>query len=149
MPIAIRAKPALTRRQWLVRSAATLAVAGFGGLARPHLSRAADRPLVTSGIQSGDVSANSAVVWARADRAARMQVECSASEDFKTIIGTASADALPDADFTSKVLLDGLPPGQDIFYRVRFESEPGIAGETEVGYFRTAPTARSSVSFAW
>ncbi|MFG3592211.1 alkaline phosphatase D family protein [Bradyrhizobium sp. RDI18] len=149
MPIAIRAKPAVTRRQWLVRSAATFAVAGFGGLARPYLSRAADRPLITTGIQSGDVSANSAVVWARADRAARMQVECSASEDFKTIIGTASADALPDADFTSKVLLDGLPPGQDIFYRVRFESEPGIAGETQVGHFRTAPTARSSVSFAW
>ncbi|MEH2625141.1 alkaline phosphatase D [Bradyrhizobium sp. AZCC 1719] len=149
MPIAIRAKPALTRRQWLVRSAATFAVAGFGGLARPYLSRAADRPLITSGIQSGDVSANSAVVWARADRAARMQVECSASEDFKTIIGTASADALPDADFTSKVLLDGLTPGQDIFYRVRFESEPGIAGEAQVGHFRTAPTTRSSVSFAW
>ncbi|MEH2532345.1 alkaline phosphatase D [Bradyrhizobium sp. AZCC 1588] len=149
MPIAIRAKPALTRRQWLVRSAATFAVAGFGGLTRPYLSRAADRPLITSGIQSGDVSANSAVVWARADRAARMQVECSASEDFKTIIGTASADALPDADFTSKVLLDGLTPGQDIFYRVRFESEPGIAGEAQVGHFRTAPTTRSSVSFAW
>ncbi|WP_028346839.1 alkaline phosphatase D family protein [Bradyrhizobium murdochi] len=149
MPIAIRAKPALTRRQWLVRSAATFAVAGFGGLTRPYLSRAADRPLITSGIQSGDVSANSAVIWARADRAARMQVECSASEDFKTIIGTASADALPDADFTSKVLLDGLPPGQDIFYRVRFESEPGIAGEAQVGHLRTAPTARSNVSFAW
>ncbi len=29
-----------------------------------------------SGIQSGDVSADSAVIWARADRPARMQVEC-------------------------------------------------------------------------
>src|SRR3954454_5244660 len=115
MPIAIRAGQGLNRRQWLVRSAATCAVAGLGSLARPHLSRAADRPLITSGIQSGDVSADSAVIWARADRAARMQVECSVVESFKTIIRKVTAHALPDSDFTSKVLLDGLPPGQDIF----------------------------------
>src|SRR6478672_4056570 len=119
MPIAIRAGRAITRRQWLVRSAATLA--GFG-LARPYLSRAADRPLITSGIQSGDVSADSAVIWARADRPARMQVECSTLESFRTIIGSASADALPDGDFTSKVLLGGLRVRKDNFYRVRFES---------------------------
>ena len=77
MPIAIRAGRAISRRQWLVRSAATCAVAGLGSLARPYLSRAADRPLITSGIQSGDVSADSAVIWARADRPARMRVECS------------------------------------------------------------------------
>ena len=151
MPIAIRAGQAVNRRQWLVRSAATCAVAGLGSLARPYLSRAADRPLITSGIQSGDVSADSAVIWARADRPARMQVECSTLECFGTIIGSASADALPDGDFTSKVLLGGLPAGQDIFYRVRFESHDGhrIAGETQVGHFRTAPVARSNVSFAW
>ena len=105
MPIAIRAgqssnKQGLSRRQLLVRSAATCAVAGLGSLARPYLSRAADRPLIASGIQSGDVSADSAVIWARADRAARMQVECSTLESFKTIIGSAAADALPDRDFT-------------------------------------------------
>src|SRR6188508_2319690 len=148
MPIAIRARQglnqqSLNRRQWLVRSAATIAVAGIGSLARPYLSRAADRPLITSGIQSGDVSADSAVIWARADRAARMQVECSALESFRTIIGSATADALSDRDFTAKVLLGGLPPGQDIFYRVRFHDidESGIAGETQLGHFRTAPTA--------
>ena len=105
MPIAIRAAQTVNRRQLLVRSAATIAVAGIGSLARPYLSRAADRPLITSGIQSGDVSADSAVIWARADRPARMQVECSTLESFRTIIGSAAADALPDADFTSKVLL--------------------------------------------
>src|ERR1700722_12717231 len=121
MAIAIRAKQGLTRRHLLVRSAATLALAGLGNLARPYLSRAADRPQIAGGIQSGDVSQNSAVVRARADRPARMHVECSTLESFKTILGTASADALPDHDFTSKLLLDGLPPGQDIFYRVRFD----------------------------
>ena len=151
MAIAIRARRNLTRRDLLIRSASTVALAGLGGLARPTLSRAADRPQITGGIQSGDVSGGSAVVWARADRPARMQVECSTVESFKTILRTASSDARPERDFTSKVLLEGLPPGQDIFYRVRFEdiAEAGIAGETQIGHFRTASAEPASISFVW
>jgi alkaline phosphatase D len=151
MAIAIRAKRGLTRRQLLVRSAATVAVTGLSGLAKPHVSRAADRPTIACGLASGDVSTDSAVIWARADRPARMQVECSTVESFKTIIRAGCADALPDSDFASKLLLDGLPSGQDIFYRVRFESidESGIAGETQIGHFRTAPAEPNSVSFVW
>jgi alkaline phosphatase D len=151
MPIARYAKQVLTRRQLLVRSASTVALAGLGSLARPYLSRAADRPQIVGGIQSGDVSEGSAVVWARADRPARMRVECSTVESFKTIIRVASAEALPDRDFTSKVLLEGLPSGQDIFYRVRFEDigGAGISGETQTGHFRTAPAQQASVSFVW
>ena len=80
-----------------------------------------------------------------------MQVEYSPAENFRTILGSSSADALPDSDFTSKVLLDGLPAGQDIFYRVRFENldESGIAGEAQLGRFRTAPSEQHSVSFVW
>jgi alkaline phosphatase D len=60
-------------------------------------------------------------------------------------------DALPETDFTAKALLEGLPAGQDIFYRVRFQdhSSPNIVGETQVGHFRTAPGDRRSVSFLW
>jgi alkaline phosphatase D len=151
MAIAIRAKQSLTRRHLLVRSASTVALAGLGGLARPYLSRAADRPRIACGLASGDVSTDSAVVWTRADRPARMQVECSTLESFRTIIRVASSDALLDRDFTSKVLLEGLPPGQDIFYRVRFEDTAGsgISGETQVGHFRTASAQQASVSFVW
>ena len=73
MPTAISARRrGLTRRQLLVRSASTAALAGLGSLTRPYLSRAADRPAI-AGIQSGDVASDSAVIWARADRAARMR----------------------------------------------------------------------------
>src|SRR4030081_1522168 len=156
MAIAIRAKQSLTRRQLLVRSASTVALAGLGSLAKPYLSRAADRPQLTNGLASGDVSTNSAIVWARADRPARMLGQCSTVDRFKTILCVTSSDALPDHDFTSKVLLEGLPPGQHFFERVRFEDigEAGISGETQVGHFRTAPTdktsiSRSSISFVW
>src|SRR5258708_15054039 len=151
MAIAIRAKQSLTRRQLLVRSASSVALAGLGGLARPYLSRAADRPQIACGLASGDISDGSAVVWARADRPARMRVECSTLESFKTMIGVASSEALPERDFTSKVVLEGLPPGQDIFYRVWFEdiAVSGISGETQVGHFRTAPLEQGSISFVW
>jgi alkaline phosphatase D len=151
MAIAARATRGLTRRQLLVRTASTAALAGVGSLAKPYLSRAAERPLIASGIQSGDVTADSAMIWARADRPARMRVECAADESFKTMLGGASADALPGSDFTAKLLLDGLPPGRDVFYRVQFESlaQCGIAGEPQVGHFRTAPRAPKSVSFVW
>ncbi|WP_158669212.1 alkaline phosphatase D family protein [Bradyrhizobium guangdongense] len=142
-----RAARAWTRRQFLVRSASSLAIAS---LATPSISRAADRPQIAGGIQSGDVSDGSAVIWARADRPARMQVECSTVESFRTIIASACGGALPDADLTSKLLLNDLPPGQDIFYRVRFDDiAAGAAGESRIGHFRTAPVAGQSISFLW
>jgi alkaline phosphatase D len=151
MAIAIRAKKSLTRRQVLVQSASTVALAGMGSLARPYLSRAADRPRIAGGIQSGDVSSGSAIVWARADRPARMRVEYATSEGFKTVIGAASSDALPEHDFTAKLLLEGLPPGEDIFYRLQFEDigAAAIAGETQTGHFRTVPADKRSISFVW
>src|ERR1700731_2499174 len=139
MAVAIRGKQGLTRRHLLIRSASTAALAGLGSLAKPYLSRAADRPRITCGLQSGDVSTKSAMVWARADRPARLQVEYSTRESFATVLGAASADALPDRDFTSKILLEGLPPGQDIFYRVRLDDISGIPGATQTRHFRTAP----------
>jgi alkaline phosphatase D len=143
----LRASRAWTRRQFLVRSTSALAIAS---LAKPSISRAADRPQIAGGIQSGDVSDGSAVIWARADRPARMQVEYSTVESFKTIIASASRDALPDADFTAKLQLNDLPSGQHIFYRVRFDDiATGIAGESRIGHFRTAPAEGQSISFLW
>src|SRR5882757_7014066 len=94
----------ITRRGFLTRSANTAAVASLGSIAKPYLSRAADRPPIASGIQSGDVAADSAVIWARADRRARMLVECSTVESFSTIARAATIDALPDRDFTAQLL---------------------------------------------
>ena len=102
------------------------------GIAKPFISRAADRPLITHGVQSGDVSIGSGVVWARADRPARMLVEVSTTDSFKIIRNAVFVDALPETDFTAKALLEGLPPGQDIFYRISFQdhASPNIIGET-------------------
>ena len=139
-----------SRRHLLQLTAGSAAFTALGGIARPYLSRAADRPQITHGVQSGDVSIDSGVVWARADRPARMQIEVATSDSFKDPRGVF-VDALPESDFTAKALIENLPAGQDIFYRVRFQdlSDPSILSEPAVGRFRTAPSDRRSVSFTW
>ncbi len=142
---------ALTRRRFLTTAASAAAITVAGGIARPSLSRAADRPVITHGIQSGDISADSGIVWARADRPSRMLVETATTESFRNIRSAVSVDALAETDFTAKALIEGLPAGQDIFYRVRFEDHafPTVMSEPLIGRFRTAPNERRSVSFVW
>jgi alkaline phosphatase D len=148
MAVNKRGGAALTRRRFLTHAAALAAPAAFGGF--PSLSRAADRPLITHGVQSGDVTVDSGVVWARADRPARMLVEIAATESFKHIRHAVFVDALPESDFTAKALVECLPSGQEIFYRLRFQDLDCAAfGEPVVGRFRTAPDDARSVSFLW
>src|SRR5215813_7548069 len=141
---------ALTRRKLLVAGAAAGVTIG-GGIARPAVSRAADRPRITHGLQSGDVTTDSGIVWARTDRPARMLVEAATSDSFRDILAGTYTDALPETDFTAKVLLDELPAGADIFYRVQFQdlASPTVLGEPAIGRFRTAPAERRSRSFVW
>ena len=67
--------------------------------------------------------------------------------------GRAAADfaALPESDFCAKRLIENLPAGQTIFYRVKFRDLAQINVESEpvVGRFRTAPADRRDVSFVW
>src|ERR1700721_2458482 len=140
----------LSRRRFLSSAAA----AGGGALstiALPYLSRAADRPQVTHGVQSGDVGADGGVVWARADRPSQMLVEVATSDSFSDARALPPIAALPESDFTAKMLLENLPAGQDIFYRVKFRdlSHPGVVSEPVAGRFRTAPADRRNVSFVW
>jgi len=141
----------LTRRRFLATAAATTTATAFGGIARPYVSRAADRPIITHGVQSGDVSVDCGVVWGGADRPSRMLAEIATTDSFKDIRHAVYVDALPETDFTAKALIEGLPAGQDIFYRLRFQdlSVPTVTSEPMVGRFRTAPSDRRSISFVW
>jgi alkaline phosphatase D len=91
------------------------------------------------------------MVWARADRPARMFIEAATTDTFKETYHASFADALPETDFTAKVLVEDLPPGQDIFYRLRFQDlwSPQAVSEPVVGRFRTASIDRRSISFVW
>ncbi len=143
----------ITRRTVLMGAAGAGFMMTGGGVFMPAISRAADRPGLTHGVQSGDIGADTGVVWARADRPSRLQIEVAATESFKDILQAVYVDVLPESDFTGKTAFDGLPAGQDIFYRIAAQSldEPGLMGEPLIGRFRTAPafSDRRDVTFCW
>src|SRR5438067_12621532 len=104
----------ISRRRFLTTAAAT-GTGALGSMAMPYLSRAADRPQITHGVQSGDVGADGGVVWARADRPSQMMVEVVTAESFANAGTLPPVSALPESDFTAKMLLENLPAGQEIF----------------------------------
>src|ERR1700752_4766880 len=123
----------LSRRRFLASSA--------GMLAMPGLSRAASRPIVSHGVQSGDVDRTSGIVWARSDRPARLHIEIATTESFADARKLKPVTALPGTDLAAKRLVSGLPPDQTIFYRLRFADLSDVNGVSEpvIGRFRTAP----------
>ena len=88
----LRISRGFSRRRFL----ATAGAGAMGALAMPYLSRAADRPIVTSGVQSGDVGADGGVVWARADRPSQMLVEVATTESFANTRALPPIAALPE-----------------------------------------------------
>jgi alkaline phosphatase D len=149
--MAERNRSGLSRRTLLKAAAASATLTTLSGLTKPFISHAGDRPLITHGVQSGDATFDSGMVWARTDRPARMLVEAATTDSFRDIVAATTVDALPETDFTAKALLDNLPPGRDVFYRIRFQNldVPAILGEPQIGGFRTAPVERRDVSFTW
>lgn len=135
----------LSRRQTLLGSAA-LGASVF----MPAISRAQSRPLLTHGVQSGDVAHDGAVIWARADREAQMMVEWSTTESFTDARQLPALPVGQPTDHSGKIALTGLPSDQDIFYRVSMaDLSDGVASEPVTGRFRTAPNALRDISFVW
>lgn len=98
------------------------------------------RPLLPGGVMSGDVTASSAIVWSRTDRPSRMIVDYSTSESFKRFERRVGPAALDSSDFTARIDLTDLPPGADVFYRVRFQDlvNDKVFSEPVTGRLRTA-----------
>jgi alkaline phosphatase D len=121
------------------------------GVYAPFISHAADRPMVTHGVQSGDVTGDSAMVWARADRPAQMLVDVATTESFRNTVTLPPLAVSPETDFCAKRLIENLPAGQTIFYRVKFRdlAQINVESEAVTGRFRTAPADRRDVSFVW
>lgn len=142
----------LSRRSFVAGGAGVITFGAAAGLAGfPAIVRAASRPVITHGVQSGDVTTSSGMIWARADRPARMLVEVTTTESFKNARRVPGPAALGASDFSTKMDLSGLPAGQDIFYRVQFQDLTDLKSLSEpvTGHFRTGPAERRTVTFVW
>jgi len=110
------------------------------------------RPKASWGVQAGDVTTDSGLVWVRSDRPARMIVETSATESFRNPHRRHGPLLGADSDFTGTTRLRGLPAGEQIHYRVLLADpdDPRRTGEPVTGTFRTAPAKRrKGVRFVW
>lgn len=110
------------------------------------------RPKAGWGVQTGDVTTDSGLVWVRSDRPARMIVETSATESFRRTHRWHGPLLGPGTDFTGTTRLHGLPAGEQIHYRVLLADpdDPRRTGEPVAGTFRTASARRrDGVRFLW
>ncbi|MFD9822441.1 alkaline phosphatase D family protein [Streptomyces violascens] len=122
------------------------------GLAAAPAFARAGRPSASWGVQAGDITASSGLIWARSDRPARMVVETSATESFRRARRWQGPLLGPGTDFTGTTSLRGLPAGEQIHYRVTLADpdDPRRTGQPVCGLFRTAPDSRrDDVRFLW
>jgi alkaline phosphatase D len=147
-----------TRRRALQVLAAGGLAAGAGlrdvlaqGVAPAVVTPDGVRPQLLHGVMSGDVTDRRAIVWSRADRAARMIVDVATTEsmaDARRVVGPAALEA---SDFTARVDLGGLAPGQTHFYRVQFQdlADPKVYSVPLIGRFRTPHDKPRDLVFAF
>lgn len=152
----IREDRKFTRRKFLAGSAGLVGAAALTTCHREFQGPAivtpdAARPTFPSGVQSGDVVGDRAMVWSRTDRPSRMVVEVSTQQSFANARRVVGPTALADSDFTARVDLTGLPADADIFYRVLFQNlqDPEVWSAPMLGSFHTPPIKRRTVTFAW
>ncbi len=111
---------------------------------------AGGRPVLTHGVQTGDVTADGAIVWTRADRPSRMLVEVAYDGDFRRSRLVRGPLLTPETGGTGKLRLGHLAPGRTVHYRVTAEDLDGRASsEPLTGSFRTAPVGHEDVRFTW
>jgi len=137
-------EPHLGRRPVLLGTAAGLLTGG--GLARAATAapgQLRDRLTLPSGLQSGDVTSRSAVLWARSSGPGRLVARI---DGRRTVLGPWVTE---DSDHTGRIELAGLRPGRDYDTTVWFEAEDGTRGEPGRLTFRTADTGPAPTSFVW
>lgn len=139
----------ISRREFVAAGLKAGAVLGFPAIVRSQ----AGRPLLPQGVASGDVTDGRALIWSRADRAARMFVEYSTTDRLTNVRRVAGPAALETSDFTARVPLTGLPAGQRIVYRVLFQDLNDIRSFSDPvqGSLITPPSADRArdLTIAW
>jgi alkaline phosphatase D len=144
----------IPRRRVLASAGATLVAPrlAYGqGTAPAPIAAEVARPKADWGAAAGDVTADRAILWSRADRTSRMLVEWATDEGFRNARRVLGPFATEAGDFTARADLTGLPADADVFYRVTFQGPDAGGGVSApvLGRFRTAPASRRDVRFLW
>jgi alkaline phosphatase D len=108
-----------SRRRFLQAGVATVAGVVLPGWtpvqgAPAIVTSEAERPQALQGLQFGDPSNGSVIVWSRSDRPARMLVDVSYDEQFNEAFRIIGPHALDTSDFTARQDLTGLAIGLNV-----------------------------------
>jgi alkaline phosphatase D len=134
----------LSRREFLAMAASIGAVATFAraGIASPVSSMrwVERRELYPEGVASGDPDAGSVLLWTRRPGGAgdsNVPLTCEVADDaaFEHIIATAQTKVTAASDWTCRVLVGGLKPAHEYWYR--FTDNQGNG--SRIGRTLTAP----------
>ncbi len=143
----------LTRRSFLTLGATS------AGVILTHkllLQQAAQANASNISIQSGDVTANTAIIWARGESDSHLVVDYSTSPNFRGRVASAvGAKISAETDYTGTVELIGLRPDTTYYYQVRFvkgaRTKFNNSLQGLIGRFRTAPANFQArpIRFVW
>ena len=131
----------LDRRRFLAAAAAIGASTAWSRAraAPSRLTYAERRDLFPEGVASGDPQADSVILWTRRPPTdgtpARLTVEVAEDEAFRRVVATAPAPSSAEVGWTTRVLVGGLKPSREYWYR--FIDADGAG--SRVGRTLTAP----------
>ena len=97
----------------------------------------------THGVASGDPDQQSVVLWTRyeaPDDSVRLQYEISTNQKFADSVITGHAVAMKSHNYCAKVIVDGLQPGTNYFYRFSVGKDFSQVGQT-----KTLPTSADHI----
>lgn len=87
---------------------------------------------LVNGVAAGDVTTDSAVLWTRSTQPGKVRFQVYKNANFTQLVETEDA-TVTDPHKPVKVLIDGLKPGTQYYYRAT-----DAAGDVATGRFRTA-----------
>lgn len=109
------------------------------------------RPVITSGVMSGDMLTDRAMIWSRADRPSRMLLEIADNPEFKGARHLRGPETLPVRDLTAKLDVTGLDGMDTLHYRVRFAAlgDHRAVSEPVAGQLHLPSAQKRDVRFVW
>ena len=141
-------RPGVPRRHLLAGSAGAVLLGAAAVPARAFAAPAQTRGRLSlpSGVQTGDVTTRSGVLWARSSGQGRLVARIGSGRRSRVVRGPW---ATPDSDLTARIELDGLAPGREYDAALWFEAPDGTAGEVQHARFSTASVHPAETSFVW
>lgn len=122
----------ITRRQAMLAASAAMLLPGVHGPASAQKHSASE--VFAHGIASGDPDASSVVIWTRvsgSQSAVDTRWRVATDESMLNVVASGNAQTDSSKDYTVKVVVENLEPGQQYYYDFETSGELSLTGRTK------------------